>query len=125
VGKPSGGDELKEAPDHWVVAGGQIRCSQGGLYLTFDPEDKDGKVFLAEKPVRGAEWLVRAGKGNPKHFEIPFRGSEWGTIEASSGALKGCCLDVEVPKGENKDVHLLLSKGPKSVVEIARLYTHK
>jgi hypothetical protein len=126
VAKPSRSDEENVASDRWLVAGGQIRCSSGRrLYLTYDPQDKEGKVFLAERPVKGAEWSVRKGEGKPKHAERAFVGSEWGFIEAGSGVMKGGRLDVEVGKDKGKGVRVLLRKEPKATVEVARLYTHK
>jgi len=118
-----GGDERKAHPGHWLVEGGQIRNSSTRQYLTYDPADKEGKVFLADKPVKGAEWRVRKPKdAKRKNSKSPALGAEWGVIQASSGVLQGCPPDGEV--GKDKGVRLFLRKEPKRNVEVARLYFH-
>src|SRR5438045_2568448 len=50
----SGSDENETERDRWLVENGQIKSSVGKGYLTYDPADKEGKVFLAREPMKGA-----------------------------------------------------------------------
>jgi len=122
LGNRSRSDESKREPDRWLVEGGQIRNSTTGRYLTYDPKDKEGKVFLAVKPVEGARWVVGRRKGKPKNDRADDT-AEWGVIEAGSGAKKGCLLDFD--DDQSKGVKFVLRKQPKANVEIVRLYTHR
>src|SRR5262245_40721615 len=86
LGRNSGGDENQDAPDRWYIAGTQIKSSVGGGYLAYDPSGQDNKVFLAPRPVRGADWAVRRVKGAKRRNErAPFLDAEWGTVQAASG----------------------------------------
>src|SRR5262249_30939768 len=119
--RPSKSDETRAAPERWVVDRGRIRSSTDGTFLTYDPSDKKGKVFLAARPVKGAEWVVTRGRGEPKNTRLGSDRGEWGLVKAGSGPMKGWYLDAE---GDDP-VGLVLREKPKCDVEVARLYTHR
>src|SRR4051812_40512495 len=115
--------EEKSAPDRWLIHGGQIRSTVGG-YLSYDPADKEGKVFLSAKPVKGAEWVFRPLKRTKGDYE------ERATIQAGSGPMKGWYVDVDMVESEKNGkrvvtCHFVLRKEPKRDVEVRALYTHR
>src|ERR1700736_4807875 len=52
------------APDEWHIEGTRIKCGVGGWYLSYDLDDKTGRVFLERKPRKGVVW---AFEPKPEH----------------------------------------------------------
>jgi hypothetical protein len=124
VGKASERKDDQDAPDRWYILGTQIKSSDGGGYLAYDPSGKDNRVFLTARPAEGTEWSLSLRKRSPGD-------EEHGVVRAATGPRKGWYLDVEeieekVSDDEARTVRrLVLVKEPIHKVEAHRVYIHR
>lgn len=95
----------------WLLSGGRIKNSLSGRYLAYDPEGKDRRVFLVDRPGAGTDW------------DREYR-------SAMRGPMKGWGLDVEeiVEKpsadgGRPRTVRrLILSQKPARQIQTGRFH---
>jgi len=118
----------KPQADEWHIAGTEIKCAVGRWYLTYDPSDKRGRVFVARKPRDGAWWDIEKlpETGSLDEREYP------GLLRPGSGPRKGWYLTVEERREKARDGkeartmrRFVLARNPARKVQCSRYYFHK
>jgi hypothetical protein len=116
--------DTEDAVDRWYIDGTRIKSSVGG-YLAYDPTGGDNRLYLADRPGAGTEWLVTVpGKGERDQ-------GERASIRVASGPMKGWCLaveDVAERRADGRTVtvrHPVLTRDPKRRLEVERIWHHK
>lgn len=115
--------DRKARPGRWLVEATQIKDTVTGDCLTYDPMGKDPKVFLARKPVKGAEWDVKVLDGrNGEGKRV--------VIRAARGPMRGWYLAAEIVE-EQRDGKTVRNYRPALVKDAnlklmaERIYEHR